>query len=299
MPATTRELLLPDGRRADILVGGTARGPALILHHGTPSDATVWLDWDGVAREHGLQLVSISRPGYATSTRLPGRTVADAAADVADVLATLDVPWFVTAGWSGGGPHALACAALLGDRCRSAATLAGVAQCGQPDLDFLAGMGPENVAEFGAATSGESALQGWLAEHGELMRRATGAELAAAFGGLVAQPDKDVLVGGFAERLADATRRALAPGFDGWIDDDLAFVRPWGVDVGALAVSVTIWQGDLDLMVPFEHGRWLGAHIPTANVKIVRGHGHLSLVAGSRDEIVRDLLAHAAEAAPD
>jgi pimeloyl-ACP methyl ester carboxylesterase len=291
--ATLQQFHLPDGRTVDLLVGGADAGPALVMHHGTPSDATVWLGWDDVAREHGLRLLALSRPGYATSSRRVGRTVADVAGDVAAVLDAFAVPWFVTAGWSGGGPHALATAHALAERCRAAATLAGVGPFGAPDLDFLAGMGPENHAEFAAALRGEADVRAWLSENASSFRTVTGPELADAFGGLVPHVDRDVLVGGVAEEMAVEMRRCLEHGFDGWVDDDLAFTKPWGFDVGALTVPVTVWQGDLDLMVPFAHGAWLAAHVPTAVAKPAPGHGHISLVTTYRAAIVVDLLERA------
>ena len=271
---------LADGRDLDVLGAGPGSGPALLCHHGTPSDATLWSEWESVASQHGLRLIAFSRPGYASSTRLPGRTVASVAADAAAVLDELDVPWFVTAGWSGGGPHALACAALE-NRCKAAATIAGVGPYGRSDLDFLAGMGPENHAEFGAALRGEAAVRAWFVENAEPMRTVTGEEIAAAFGGLVPQIDKDELTGGFAESMAREMRRALAGGFDGWVDDDLAFTREWGFALDALAVPITVWQGDLDLMVPAAHGHWLVERIPGSRARFVPGHGHISLFTSS------------------
>ena len=282
-----------DGRALDVLVAGAPSGPAVLCHHGTPSDASLWLAWDGIARAHGVRLIAISRPGYATSSRRAGRCVADVAADTRFVLDELAVPWFVTAGWSGGGPHALACGALLGDRCRAVATLAGVAPYGEPDLDFLAGMGPENHAEFGAALAGEARVRAWLEANVAAFRHVTGPELADAFGGLVPAIDKDVLAGGFADAMAAEMRRALAGGFDGWIDDDIAFTKPWGFALDAIGVPVVVWQGDLDLMVPAAHGRWLAARLPNAIAKPASGHGHISLVTTFAGEIVRDLLARA------
>jgi pimeloyl-ACP methyl ester carboxylesterase len=283
----------------DVLIGGADDGPALVLHHGTPSDATLWSDWDETARAHGLRLFSISRPGYATSTRRRDRTVADVAGDVARVLERYDVPWFVTAGWSGGGPHALATAALLGERCRAVATLAGVGPFGVAELDFLDGMGPENHAEFGAALQGETALRAWLAENAAAMVHVTGSEIITAFGGLIPQADKDVLAGSFADAFAATMRRALAGGFDGWIDDDRAFIQPWGFALTSIAAPVTVWQGDLDLMVPAAHGAWLAHAIPGAVARAAPGHGHISLITTFRDEIVADLVTRAGSPNPD
>ena len=290
MAADTQRLVLADGRAVDVFLAGDPNGLALVMHHGTPSDSTTFSDWHDACRQRELRLVCASRPGYASSSRLPGRTVAHAARDTADILDLLGVTAFVTAGWSGGGPHALACAALLPERCRGAATLAGVGPYEQHDLDYLAGMGPENVDEFGAAVAGEDTLRAWMRDHGEPFRHVTGDAIVAAFAGLVPQVDKDVLVGGFAEQMAAVMRRALEHGYDGWIDDDLAFTRPWGFDVADVRVPVTVWQGDLDLMVPFAHGQWLVRRLPGAQAQMARGHGHLSLVTRYRDEILDDLL---------
>ncbi len=277
------------------MLGGAAEGPALVAHHGTPSDASLWDGWDTGCAARKLRLIAVSRPGYATSTRRAGRAVADIPGDIADVLDELTVPWFIAAGWSGGGPHALACGALLADRCRAVATLAGVGPYGQDDLDFLAGMGPENHAEFGAALKSEEALRAWLAANAAMLQNVSGDELAEAFGGLIPQIDKDALTGGFANAMAATMRRALADGFDGWVDDDYAFLKPWGFDLDAIDVPVTAWQGDLDLMVPAAHGAWLAKHIPTAVKRDASGHGHISLMVDYRDAILDDLLAHVTE----
>jgi pimeloyl-ACP methyl ester carboxylesterase len=284
-----------DGRALDVMLGGAGAGPALVAHHGTPSDASLWDDWDAGCAARKLRLIAVSRPGYATSTRRPGRAVSDIPGDIADVLDELAVPWFIAAGWSGGGPHALACGALLADRCRAVATLAGVGPYGQSDLDFLAGMGPENHAEFGAALKSEEALRAWLTANAAMLQHVTGDELAEAFGGLIPQIDKDALTGGFANAMAATMRRALADGFDGWVDDDYAFLKPWGFDLDAIDVPVTAWQGDLDLMVPAAHGAWLAKHIPTAVKRDASGHGHISLMVDYRDAILDDLLAHVTE----
>ena len=290
MTELLREVSLDQARTLDVLLGGAPTGPAIVLHHGTPSDASTWSDWHEAAEHRGARIVSVTRPGYATSTRRPGRSVADVAADVAAVLDQLGIDEYVTAGWSGGGPHALACAALHPDRCRAAATLAGVAPYGVTGLDFLEGMGPENVAEFGAALQGEPALRGWLAENAEPFRHVTGPQIAAAFGGLVPEIDRQMLQGGYAEHMATEMRRALHAGFDGWVDDDLAFVRPWGFELSEIGVPVTVWQGDLDLMVPASHGAWLVDHLPGAQSRTPVGHGHISLVTQYRAEILEWLL---------
>jgi pimeloyl-ACP methyl ester carboxylesterase len=290
VPATTTTCELPDGRTLELVLGGTPGGTVLLAHHGSPGDATEWSSWDDAARNHGFRLVAMTRPGYAGSTRQPGRVVADAAGDAEAVLDLLGVETFATIGMSGGGPHALACAALLPTRCRGAATIAGVGPYGVTDLDFLAGMGPENIEEFGAATVGASAVAAWLNEHGEAFRHVLGYELTAAFGGLVCPADTEALRAGYADEMAAMFRRALADGFDGWVDDDLAFVADWGFDLTTITAPVNVWQGDLDLMVPFAHGNWLIDHIPTSQAALATGHGHISLFVEHRDAILRALL---------
>jgi len=174
--------------------------------------------------------------------------------------------------------------------------LAGVGPFGAEGLDFLAGMGAENVAEFGAALKGQAALRLWMHENAEPFRTVTGEVLAQAFGGLVPEVDKDVLVGGYANHMAAVTRRSLEHGFDGWIDDDLACIQPWGFSLDDIRVPVTVWQGELDLAAPFAHGRWLLSSIPAAQGRMVPGHGHISLVARYRDEVLEDLQRSAAQA---
>jgi pimeloyl-ACP methyl ester carboxylesterase len=289
MTGTTQNLTLSNGRIIDLYLGGDPNGHPLVMHHGTPSDSTTFADWneDCVARH--IRLICMSRPGYAASPRMAGRSVADIAALTAELLDHLGHTEFHTAGWSGGGPHALACAALLADRCRGAAILAGVGPYGEPDLDFLAGMGPENIEEFNASLQGEATLRAWKEANVQSFRTVTGPELAAAFGGLVPPIDQAELTGPYAEAMAAEMRRALSCGFDGWIDDDLAFIRPWGFDLATITVSTSIWQGDLDLMVPHQHATWLATHIPAAQLHMVPGHGHISLVTRYRSNVLNTL----------
>jgi pimeloyl-ACP methyl ester carboxylesterase len=230
-----------------------------------------------------------SRPGYADSTPRPGRSVADAAADVAAVLDALGADTFVTMGWSGGGPHALACAALLPDRCAAATSLAGVAPYPAEGLDWLAGMGAENVEEFSAAVEGERALSAALQKLAGDLEAIQGADVAAALGGLVSDVDKLALTGDFAQTMAESFRRALSAGIAGWRDDDLAFTRSWGFDLDTIRRPVAVWQGGQDRMVPFSHGQWLAAHIPSARAHLYPDEGHLSLGVASLDRIVADL----------
>ncbi|CAB4335148.1 MAG: hypothetical protein F2851_02580 [Actinobacteria bacterium] len=107
-----------------------------------------------------------------------------------------------------------------------------------------------------------------------------------AFGGLIGNADKAIIDGEYADQLASVMRSAMAVSFDGWIDDDLAFVKQWGFDLAAITKPVYIWQGDDDFMVPHAHSKWLAAHIPGSVLKFVPGHGHISLIETYRSEIL-------------
>lgn len=287
---------LSDGRRIEVRDAGAKGGTALVAHHGTPSEAGLWRVWDKPATELGVRLISLTRPGYGESDALPGRNVCDVASDVREVLDQLDVASFVTVGWSGGGPHALACAALLKGRCRAAASLAGIAPPDDPGLDFLGGMGAENVVEFATAMKGEPALAAWMEKEGAGYRSITAESLFAAFGTLLPPVDQKALEGDLVAALADTIRLSLKKDFRGWLDDDLAFVKPWGFDVADIRVPTSVWQGDLDKMVPLAHGRWLAARIPHRVAHFAPGDGHISLVAGRERDIMRELLELAAGA---
>ena len=282
-----------DGRTLDVLVGGDSTSDiALVCHHGTPSDSTLWVDWHHDALVRKLRLVSVTRPGYAASDRKPGRSVSCVAKDVSDVLDALGIDTFLTIGWSGGGPHALACAALLPARCIAVSVLAGVGPHGEPDLDSLSDMGPENIEHKKIAIQGEEPLREWAKVNAAAWFTIADEDLAAALGGLV--PEIDVYAlneQGLAKIWASSIRRCLQNGIDGYIDDSLVFCKYWGFKPADIRSPVTIWQGDLDLMVPFTHGQWLIKHIPNAKGMLEIGHGHISLIADKKQDIIDDLVA--------
>ena len=288
----TRLVLIttPDGRTLAVVDTG-GDGVPCVFHGGTPGGGNRHEAGVAAASAAGLRWITYARPGYADSTPLADRTVAQAAEDTAAVLDHLGLDEFVTYGWSGGGPHALACAALLADRCRAAATIASVAPYGAVGLDFMGGMGPENVEEFGLAVEGRAALAPYLEAAAPELREVTSEGVAAALGGVIGEVDRAALTGEFAEFLAASFRAAVRVGIDGWLDDDLAFTRPWGFDLAGITVPVTVWQGGQDLMVPFSHGEWLVEHVAGAQSRLQPEHGHLSLGLEQLPTILRELAA--------
>lgn len=282
-------LRLADGRTLEYLVAGPPAGTPLIFHHGTPFAAELFDPMVAAATRHGLRLVVHSRPGYAGSAPQPGRTVASVTEDVTALLAELAADRFVTVGWSGGGPHALACAALLPQRCLAAATVAGVAPYAADGLDWLDGMGAENIAEFGAVVAGVEPLTAYLTAEAASLADVRGDQIAAALGDVVSDVDRGALSDDFADYAAAAFRKAVSTGIAGWRDDDLAFVAGWGFDPAAVKIPVAIWQGAEDRMVPFAHGRWLADRLPSASARLHPAEGHLSLMLDRFDDIVADL----------
>jgi pimeloyl-ACP methyl ester carboxylesterase len=285
-------LTLPDGRTLEVEVSGPADGPVLLFHHGTPGGSIQLDQMARVVHDRGHRLVTWSRAGYGTSTRRAGRDVASETADAAAVLDHVGGERCVVAGWSGGGPHALACGAVLADRVRAVLCIAGVAPFGTDDLDFLAGMGEENIDEFGAALAGEDALRPYLDEQRDAMIEITGAQISQEMATLLPPVDQAELSGGFGDFLALQFRQAVSVGVDGWLDDDLAFCRPWGFDLADVTVPTYLWQGSDDLMVPFAHGRWLAERIPGVTAHLEQGEGHLSIGLGAMERMFDELLAH-------
>ena len=284
-------ITLADGRRLDIAVSGPSDGLPLLFHHGTPGSAHQYRSTARAAHDRGLRLVSYSRAGYGRSSRHPGRTVADIAADMAAVLDELDAPRCVTAGWSGGGPHALATAAGLPDRVTAALVIAAVAPFDAPGLDFLAGMGQQNIDEFGLAVEGEAALRPFCQAEAAQLRDADPVGIVSAMATLLPEVDRAALTEDFGADTAASIRDGLASGIDGWIDDDLAFVRPWGFDLASIGQPTFLWQGSADLMVPFAHGQWLSNAVPGVRAHLLDGQGHLSVAVGSVERMLDELVA--------
>jgi pimeloyl-ACP methyl ester carboxylesterase len=290
MAVPPTQLTLGDGRPLDVYLAGPDTGTPLLFHIGTPCAGIPFAPFVETLAERGLRYVSFSRPGYGSSSRRAGRDVVDVVEDSAAVLEAIGAERCYVIGWSGGGPHALACAARL-PGVIAVATIGGVAPYPADGLDWAAGMGAENIEEFDAALAGPDELIAFMERASPQLRVVKADEVAAAFGDLIDEVDRGALTGAFSAWSAEVFHEALRVGYWGWFDDDMAFMRPWGFALDEIRVPTFVWQGAHDRMVPYAHSEWLAAHIPGARSRLFAEHGHLSLAVDSVPRIVDELLA--------
>ncbi|MBE7189440.1 alpha/beta hydrolase [Jatrophihabitans endophyticus] len=264
------DLVLHDGRTLHAYDAGPDAGSLAVLwHHGTPGLGELPDPLAEVTAELGLRWFGYDRPGYGGSTRAEGRDVAAAADDVQQLTDALGIDRFATLGASGGGPHALACAALLPDRVTAVVTAAGLAPFDAPGLSWFEGMYTGGAAELHAAEQGAEVLAAHLAASDfdpEMFVASDVAALEGAWGW-----------------LGSVAGRALATGLDGMVDDDLAFVRPWGFEVGDVRAPVLLLHGADDRVVPPAHSAWVAAHLPGGEHRVVPDAGHVAVLRAAAD----------------
>jgi pimeloyl-ACP methyl ester carboxylesterase len=272
-----RFVVAPDGRQVAFAVWGDPAGFAVMRLHGTPGCRLMrWPDETVYARL-GVCFVTYDRAGYGRSSRRPGRRVVDDVDDVLLIADALGLERFGVSGGSGGGPHALACAARLPDRVLRASCVVGSAPYGPPGLDhgaWFAGMDPENVRENMVALEGEDALVPEKERmHAKLEAQVAASrvleeyDLSESDRAQLARPER-------MQMFRESIREQAVNGVYGWVDDSLALTRPWGFDVSEITVPVLIRYGASDVLVPPTHGEWLAAHVPNCVVKIDDA-GHL------------------------
>ncbi|WP_062463954.1 alpha/beta fold hydrolase [Demequina soli] len=269
------ELDRPGGRAVRWYTDGPEDASLVLFwHHGTPNIGEPPGPLMGPATDRGIRWVSLDRPGYGGSTRREGRCVADVAEDVAAVADTLGIERFAVVGHSGGGPHALACAALQPQRVRACASIAGLAPMGAEGLDWYGGMAAGGRGELEAAASGPVALR---------------AQLAREWDPEIFIPEDHATLAGEWSWFDQIVSAALEHGPDGMVDDDLAYVSPWGFDpADAARVPVLLAHGGRDRVVPCTHGEWLARAIPGAQWRLFPDDGHISVLL--RAETVLDWL---------
>lgn len=265
-----------DGRELCVLQTGCPDGIPMMVHAGSPGSRLPSDAWVGFAVDRGVRLITYDRPGYGDSTPAPGRAVSAAAADVATIAEYLGVERMAVWGISGGGPHALACAALLPDIVVAAASFGSPTPRHGDDIAWLAGMGSDNAAAFSAAMKGHDELEHVIQMQASQMLSSDSDSLANTWRNLLCPADTAVLTRDTAGYLLESARVGLAHGVDGWVEDVTAFVSPWGIDLEHIEVPVMIVHGGQDKFVSISHARWLAARIQNAQSCLSEEDGHIS-----------------------
>ncbi len=274
------DLLLGDGRtlhvydsRGDRRIGSGGSTTAVFWLHGSPNVGSPPEPLFAAAEANGLYWLSYDRPGYGGSDPQGGRNVASAAADVAAAADALGVERFALFGHSGGGPHALACAALLPERVIAVVSVSGPAPFDADGLDWFAGWSPGTAAENRAASSGRAALEAhWASAEPE--------DIGVCF----TEADIAALAGRWSW-LAGVTGQAMQQGNEGLIEDTLAAVQPWGFQLETIQTPVLVMHGADDKMVPPGHGTWLAGRVPTATARPVPDAGHITVLDTAPDAL--------------
>jgi pimeloyl-ACP methyl ester carboxylesterase len=264
------DLELPEGRTLryyDASPGASEGSLTVVWHHGTPNIGPPPEPLFSAAERLGIRWVGYDRPGYGGSTPVPSRNVASAALDVASVADALHVDRFAVMGHSGGGPHALACGALLSDRLLGVVSGSALAPYDAERLDWFAGMAPAAAAELRAAAEGREAMEQYLE--------------TARFDPQVFTPEDHATLEGPWSWLLSVVGPAMQGGTAGMMDDDLAYVAPWGFEPGQVAAPVLLLHGGRDRIVPSSHGDWLSSHIPKAELWIRPHDGHVSVLSAA------------------
>jgi pimeloyl-ACP methyl ester carboxylesterase len=278
MDAMTFETIkTADGRQLCFAQWGDPAGAPVFSLHGTPGCRLNRHPDNAAIAATGVRLITYDRPGYGRSDRMAGRRVVDCVDDVAAIADALGIDRFAVTGGSGGGPHSLAVAARLGDRVTRARCVVGVAPVGVPDLDWLAGMDPENIKEFGWAVAGETVLHEKLTEESGATMKRVADDPSKALGDewQLADVDRAVLSNPLIMQVTrEAMPETFVNGVWGWVDDDLAFLDSWGFELAEITVPVEVHYGTQDVLVPAAHGAWLASHVPGAVVVVSHDKGH-------------------------
>lgn len=275
----TQVIGVPDGRRAAVESWGAPDGVPIFLLHGTPGSRCGPRPRTSVLYQLGVRLISYDRPGYGSSSRQHGRSVADAASDVGAIADALCPGQQIgVVGRSGGGPHALACAALLGDRVRSAAVLVGLAPPDAEGLNWYDGMTKSNVEEYGHVDNDAALAETRLVKCAEQVRDNPESLLDTLRPELPRSDCKIVDDVSIRRLLTESYAEALRESAAGWIDDLRALRHPWGFELSAITSPVLLWHGADDMFSPVSHTRWLGRQIRTSTVEVQSGTAHFGAV---------------------
>ena len=282
-------LQLSDGRSIEYIDNGVSSKSALILHHGTPTSMTVWGTWLAAAAEKGIRAIAFTRPGYAGSDRKFGQRVIDANDDLGEILNQLNIENFVSVGWSGGGPYALASGLL--NRCTGVQLIASVSPYDAEDFDWFQDQTPEMIEEAKiSAKSLEDCItfkEGYYTE----LRDMTAEHFLVEYEKRSSFKVFEAAYREFSKDLSFSMHDALRDSVIGYGDDEYAFLSNWGFETKDIQVRVGIWQGLDDKSVSPHMSRWLNANILNPTLELLEDQHHGSIMVEKREEILNAAIA--------
>jgi pimeloyl-ACP methyl ester carboxylesterase len=273
-----RVVATPDGRNLTVELTGDPDGFPVLVHNGTPNSRHQYGPAAADAASRGLKLIGYDRPGYGGSDRHEGRSIADCTADVRAICAALDIDRLAMWGASGGGPHVLACGVLMPDLVSAIAVIASLAPYPAEGLDWFQGFGPGDTEDLRLATHDPAAARELIEKERAELMAATPEALADMLRPTIPGPNAAAAAKDLGAYVSYFFHDSLAPGADGYLDDILAFVRPWGFDFTDITIPVLLVHGRKDTNVPVAHGEWLAARIPGVETRYFDDEAHLSLL---------------------
>lgn len=273
------------GRKIQVLEAGQTDGVPVLVHHGTPGSSLL-LPWIKDAESRGIRLISFVRPGYGGSTPNPGRSVSSVAEDVTTIAKQLSLDRLCVWGYSGGGPHALACAALLPELVIAAGVLETPAPYSVLGLDWFTGMGEANIENFKTALKGRDEMEQFIeTKRWPGLLGETPQTFAKGMRSLLSPVDVEVFSEDVAKDMLNFMREGCKDRRDGWVDDNIAFMTSWGFEVNQIKIPVLLMHGEQDQFVHHSHSEWLADNIPNVDARFLADEGHITLLINRIPEV--------------
>ena len=245
----------------------------LFFHHGTPSAGPLSPYIRRNADANNFRVIGIIRPGYGSSTAIPGRTIDTISEINCEVANAFGIERFGLVGGSGGGPHALASAHLAGNRCLAQLIIAGTAPSDSSNFDFFAGMTEEGRDRWLLPLTSMDNFEAGITKEATAMSTYSDEQIREKFNVEAEDPSSDEVVSAIKAKL----KYSFLQGIQGMRDDYLAFLKPWGFSLGETSMPVQLWTGTEDVNVPQSHSHYLHGVIPNSELRAMVGKNHSTI----------------------
>ena len=268
------------GRVLEVVTAGEINNQAFLFHHVGLGCSEGMAPLFRAAEKSGVFLIGITRGGYAGSTRRPGRRTFNYVNETRIALDHFGIQEFVSFGWSSGGPAMVS--DLQDNRCRGGIGIASDAPRVSSDWQSYMDKYPPKNSEGMSEPNFDL----------EAARNLEGKDLEAYFDVLLCKKDRELCLGKFADELAEGIRIGMAPGIEGALDDFESDGDHWGIDLAAIKKPVALFQGDEDRFCTPAHGHFLRDNLGNAELILMQGQGHLSIVYEAADAMVEKALTY-------